>query len=103
MIVCQCNLLSTAEIEAAVERLLAEDPWRLIVPSTVYHAMGRRGRCCGCFPDVVALIAEVTARMQPSRAAAGGRAPAADRAGLTAPRPLPKSGVDTRSRRARQV
>lgn len=65
MIVCQCNILSKGEIEAAVERLLREDPWRLIVPSTVYHAMRVRGRCCGCFPDVVAIIAEVTDRVRP--------------------------------------
>lgn len=72
MIVCQCNILSKREIEAAVERLLADDPWRLIVPSTVYHAMAQRGRCCGCFPDVVEIIAEVTARQRP-----GENAPAA--------------------------
>lgn len=65
MIVCQCNILSKAEIEAAVEKLLAEDPWRLIVPSTVYHAMRIRGRCCGCFPDVIEIIAEVTERIRP--------------------------------------
>lgn len=65
MIVCQCNILSKCEIEAAVEQLIADDPWRLIVPSTVYHAMRQRGQCCGCFPDVVAIIAEVTARVRP--------------------------------------
>lgn len=68
MIVCQCNLLSQGEIEAVVEKLLAEDPWQLIVPSKVYHAMRVRGRCCGCFPDVVAIIAEVTERVRPSGA-----------------------------------
>lgn len=66
MIVCQCNILSKGEIEAAVERLLKDDPWQLIVPSTVYHAIGQRGRCCGCFPDVVEIIAEVTARLRPA-------------------------------------
>ena len=67
MIVCHCNILSKAEIEAAVEQLLAEDPWRLIVPSTVYHAVRVRGRCCDCFPDVVEIIAEVTARIRPDQ------------------------------------
>lgn len=66
MFVCQCNFLSRAEIEAAVAKLLAEDPWQLIVPSKVYHAMRIRGRCCGCFPEVVAIIAEVTQRLRPS-------------------------------------
>lgn len=66
MIVCQCNIVTRSEIEAAVERLLADDPWRLIVPSTVYHSMRVRGRCCGCFPDVVEIIAEVTERVRPA-------------------------------------
>jgi hypothetical protein len=26
----------------------------------VYHAMGKRGRCCGCFPNVVDLIIRTT-------------------------------------------
>jgi len=65
MFVCQCNLLPKGEIEAAVERLLTEDPWQLIVPSKVYHSMQIRGRCCGCFPEVVEIIAEVTARVRP--------------------------------------
>jgi bacterioferritin-associated ferredoxin len=64
MFVCQCNLLSQGEIEAAVEKLLAEDPWQLIVPSKVYHAMQIRGRCCGCFPDVVEIIGAVTERVR---------------------------------------
>lgn len=81
MIVCQCNILSKAEIERAVEQLIEQDPWRLIVPSTVYHAMRMRGRCCGCFPDVVAIIGEVTVRMRPNRAreeVCGDAAPLAD-------------------------
>jgi bacterioferritin-associated ferredoxin len=64
MIVCHCNLLSQGEIEAAVEKLLRDDPWQLIVPSKVYHSMQIRGRCCGCFPDVVEIIAAVTERVR---------------------------------------
>lgn len=64
MFVCQCNFLSRREIEAAVERLLAEDPWQLIVPSKVYHSMRIRGRCCGCFPEVVEIIGEVSERVR---------------------------------------
>lgn len=67
MIVCQCNLLSQGEIEAAVEKLLDEDPWQLIVPSKVYHSMRIRGRCCGCFPDVVTIIGEVSERVRSGR------------------------------------
>lgn len=60
MIVCQCNLITTRDIEAAVRGLLAEDEWRLVVPVQVYHAMGKRGRCCGCFPGVVDIIVRET-------------------------------------------
>ena len=56
MIVCQCNLISTEEIERTIIELLHEDPWQLIVPLQVYHAMEKRGRCCGCFPNVVDII-----------------------------------------------
>ena len=60
MIVCQCNIIGEREIERAIIGLLDEDAWRLIAPVQVYHAMGRRGRCCGCFPNVVDIIVRVT-------------------------------------------
>jgi hypothetical protein len=60
MIVCQCNLITVRDIEQAIERLLADDPWMLIVPVQVYHALGKRGRCCGCFPGVIDIIVRVT-------------------------------------------
>lgn len=67
VIVCQCNILSDTEIEAAVERLLKDDPWQLIVPSKVYHSMGIRGRCCGCFADVIEIIGAMTQKLGPER------------------------------------
>lgn len=60
MIVCHCNIISAREIEEAITGLLDDDPWRLIVPLQVYHAMKKRGRCCGCFPNVVDIIVRVT-------------------------------------------
>ena len=60
MLVCHCNLISESEIEDAIKGLLAEDEWRLVVPLQVYHEMGKRGRCCGCFPNVVGIILRVT-------------------------------------------
>lgn len=60
MFVCQCNFLTRAEITKAVQTLLDEDPWQLIVPTKVYHFMKFRGQCCGCFPDVSDVIVEVT-------------------------------------------
>jgi bacterioferritin-associated ferredoxin len=60
MLVCHCNLITQKEIEAAIVAMLDEDPWQLIVPAKVYHAMAQRGRCCGCFPNVVETIIRVT-------------------------------------------
>ena len=60
MIVCQCDILSKDEIKAAVEKLLTDDPWQLIVPSKVYHFM----RIRGCFPKVVEIIGAVTERVR---------------------------------------
>ena len=56
MLICSCNLVSKAEIEAVIDGFLAGDPWLLITPSRVYAQMARRGRCCGCFPNVVSII-----------------------------------------------
>jgi bacterioferritin-associated ferredoxin len=57
MIICQCNIITEQRIEEAVVRLLKDDPWGIIVPNKVYHALGKSGRCCGCFPNVVRIIA----------------------------------------------
>jgi hypothetical protein len=60
MITCHCNHITRAEIEAVVLEFLADDPWQLIVPNKVYHAMSKRGRCCGCFPGVIDIIIATT-------------------------------------------
>ncbi|MFN4271918.1 MAG: (2Fe-2S)-binding protein [Aliihoeflea sp.] len=60
MLVCHCNLITEKEIEKAIRDLLDADPWQLIVPAKVYHSMRQRGRCCGCFPNVVETIIRVT-------------------------------------------
>ncbi|WP_265519950.1 (2Fe-2S)-binding protein [Nitratireductor luteus] len=60
MLVCQCNIITQKELDAQVRAMLDEDPWQLIVPAKVYHAMAKRGRCCGCFPNVVETIIRVT-------------------------------------------
>lgn len=56
MIICHCNLISTEEIERTIIDFLDQDAWQLIVPLQVYHALEKRGRCCGCFPNVVDII-----------------------------------------------
>ncbi|TAM98076.1 MAG: (2Fe-2S)-binding protein [Rhizobiaceae bacterium] len=60
MLVCHCNLIIQKEIEEAIVGLLDADPWQLIVPAKVYHTLSKRGRCCGCFPNVVETIIRVT-------------------------------------------
>ena len=60
MLVCHCNIITEKEIEDVVRSFLHDDPWAIVVPAKVYHEMGRRGRCCGCFPNVVDIIIRVT-------------------------------------------
>ncbi len=60
MLICHCNLITEREIEEAILDLLERDPWTLIVPAKVYHSLSKRGRCCGCFPNVVETIIRVT-------------------------------------------
>lgn len=60
MLVCSCNFITEKDIEDQIRALLDEDCWQLIVPSKVYHAMEKRGRCCGCFPNVVDIIIRTT-------------------------------------------
>ncbi len=60
MLVCHCNLITEKEIEETIIDLLEQDPWNLIVPAKVYHTLQKRGRCCGCFPNVVETIIRVT-------------------------------------------
>ena len=59
MIVCHCNRITTEEIEETIHTFLDEDPWQLIVPLQVYHALEKRGKCCGCFPNVINIIVRV--------------------------------------------
>ena len=71
MLVCHCNLITEKEIEDTIIQLLDQDPWNLIVPAKVYHTMQKRGRCCGCFPNVVETIIRVTEHYH-ARSEAGG-------------------------------
>ncbi|MCB1386868.1 MAG: (2Fe-2S)-binding protein [Nitratireductor sp.] len=58
MIVCQCNIITRSEIEEVVHGFLDQDAWQLITVGKVYHAMEKRGKCCGCFPNAIAIIVE---------------------------------------------
>lgn len=67
MLVCSCNYITDKDIKAVITEMLDEDCWQLIVPGKVYHAMGKRGRCCGCFPNVVDLIIRTTQEYHAAR------------------------------------
>ena len=71
MMVCSCNLITDKDIKEAITSLLDEDCWQLIVPGKVYHAMQKRGRCCGCFPNVVDIIVKTTEEYHATRASEG--------------------------------
>jgi len=60
MIICSCNIIREDEVRSVIIDLLAKDAWQLIVPVQIYHEMGKRGKCCGCFPRLVDLIVETT-------------------------------------------
>jgi hypothetical protein len=60
MLVCHCNVIAEKELEDIILAFLRDDPWQLLVPTKVYRELGKRGRCCGCFPNVVDIIARVT-------------------------------------------
>lgn len=71
MMVCSCNLITDKDIKDVITALLDEDCWQLIVPGKVYHAMQKRGRCCGCFPNVVDIIVKTTEEYHAIRASEG--------------------------------
>ena len=60
MMVCSCNLITDRDIRDVIIAMLDDDCWQLIVPGKVYHAMSKRGKCCGCFPNVVDIIVRTT-------------------------------------------
>ena len=61
MIVCHCNVITAAEIRDTVAELLAVDPYRVLTPGYVYRALGKKGRCCGCFPHAIDVIRRAAA------------------------------------------
>ena len=67
MLVCSCNFITDKDIQDTIIEMLDEDCWQLIVPAKVYHAMEKRGRCCGCFPNVVDIIIRTTEQYHAGR------------------------------------
>jgi hypothetical protein len=71
MMVCSCNIITDKDIREVIISLLDQDCWQLIVPGKVYHAMQKRGRCCGCFPNVVDIIVKTTEEYHARRPSEG--------------------------------
>lgn len=56
MIVCSCNVISSREIEAAVEDLIATDADVMLTPGMVYRTIGCQPKCGTCLRHVVQLM-----------------------------------------------
>ena len=58
MIVCSCNIITRRDVESVIEEILIDDPYAVLTPNLLYHRLGRRGKCCGCFPHVSSILVE---------------------------------------------
>ena len=56
MILCSCNVLTKANIEAAARALVAADPNRPVTPGRVFLALGARPQCGSCIELVRATL-----------------------------------------------
>ncbi|MGH6854414.1 MAG: (2Fe-2S)-binding protein [Aestuariivirga sp.] len=64
MIVCHCNILTSAGIRSAVETLLSDDPHRVITPGAVFFSCGARPQCGACMENVYNHIMSATDALQ---------------------------------------
>lgn len=69
MIVCSCNVVSSQEIEAVVEELVAGDPDVVLTPGMIYRAIGVRPKCGTCLKHVVELMHAHRESLQAEQAA----------------------------------
>jgi bacterioferritin-associated ferredoxin len=58
MIVCSCNIITRRDVELVIEEILRNDPYAVLTPNLLYHRLGRRGKCCGCFPHVTEILVQ---------------------------------------------
>ncbi len=61
MIVCHCNVIARRQIEDAVREILARDAGAPLNPQHIYRELGKRGKCCGCFPQVERVVEQMLA------------------------------------------
>ncbi|WP_081894607.1 (2Fe-2S)-binding protein [Ruegeria halocynthiae] len=50
MIVCHCTNISDHDIHAAIDWMRTADPYAVITPGKIYHALGKSADCGGCMP-----------------------------------------------------
>ncbi|WP_375227894.1 (2Fe-2S)-binding protein [Roseobacter sp. S98] len=50
MIVCHCQNITDADINAAIDWMRASDDRTIITPGKVYRALGKAADCGGCMP-----------------------------------------------------
>lgn len=60
MIICSCNIITEEELRQEIFSLLEKDPWQIIVPNKLFHALGKKGKCGFCFPNVAEIIIKHT-------------------------------------------
>ena len=48
MIVCHCQVISSADVHAAIDWMRAADPDTIITPGKVYRALGKAADCGSC-------------------------------------------------------
>jgi bacterioferritin-associated ferredoxin len=64
MIICQCNVITSGDLKAAVGELRAGDAHAVVTPAGVFRCCGKRPRCGTCMPLVTGLIQEELAPAQ---------------------------------------
>ncbi|WP_237212637.1 (2Fe-2S)-binding protein [Ruegeria lacuscaerulensis] len=50
MIVCHCAKISDHDIHAMIGWMRTSDPYAVITPGKIYHALGKSADCGGCMP-----------------------------------------------------
>ncbi|MCG7520909.1 bacterioferritin-associated ferredoxin [Ruegeria sp. Ofav3-42] len=50
MIVCHCTNISDHDIRSAIDWMRTSDPYAVITPGKIYHALGKSADCGGCMP-----------------------------------------------------
>lgn len=64
MILCSCNVISCAEVSAALDGILAEEPEAMVTPGRIFHRMGRRMDCARCAGLMACRIAAEICRLR---------------------------------------